>query len=137
MRLLSLLLMLWPVLAAAQDVSPADARAVRTVIEAQLDAFKHDDAKRAFSYASPGIRESFGNAQNFLAMVRVQYPAVYRPKSVAFQSPEIVAGDLVQPVIFTDAAGDVWLALYPMQKDASGRWRINGCQLTRVKGQQT
>src|SRR4051812_5161024 len=52
MRLLSLLFMLCPVLAAAQDVSPADARAVRTVIEAQLDAFKHDDAKRAFSYAT-------------------------------------------------------------------------------------
>src|SRR3954453_17448480 len=35
----------------AQPVSEADARAARTVVSAQLDAFAKDDAKRAFSYA--------------------------------------------------------------------------------------
>ena len=41
-------------------VSPGDARAVREVIEAQLDAFRKDDAARAFSLATAAIRERFG-----------------------------------------------------------------------------
>src|SRR5438309_4217231 len=55
----ALLLAFAPHLAPAQDaVPPEDARAVRAVIEAQLDAFGRDDAARAFSLATPGIRVS-------------------------------------------------------------------------------
>ena len=45
------------VAADAADVSERDARSVRTVIQAQLAAFAADDAKRAFSYATPRVRE--------------------------------------------------------------------------------
>ena len=83
--LCTLLLATLPLFAAAQTVAPADARMIRAVIEAQLDAFKHDDAARAFSYAAPGIRETFGTAQNFMEMVRTQYPVVYRPSRVEFE----------------------------------------------------
>ena len=41
----------------AQPVSAADARAARTIVGGQLEAFASDDAKRAFSYAAPSIRD--------------------------------------------------------------------------------
>jgi type II secretory pathway pseudopilin PulG len=133
----TLLLALAPLFASAQGAVPAaDAQAVRAVIEAQLDAFRRDDAARAFSLATPGIRETFGSAENFLAMVRNSYAAVYRPKSVAFEAPLVIDGELVQPVRLTDAEGRAWIALYPMQRQPDGSWRTNGCQLARLAGTQ-
>ena len=127
-----------PLCAAAQQaVPPEDARAVRAVIEAQLDAFRKDDAERAFSLATPGIRETFGSAENFMAMVKGAYAVVYRPKSVEFQPPLLSGGELLQPVRLTDAEGRGWIAIYPMQRQSDGSWRTNGCQLVRLAGTAT
>jgi type II secretory pathway pseudopilin PulG len=133
-----LLLALAPLFSAAQQPVPAeDAQAVREVIEAQIDAFRRDDAEAAFALATPGIRATFGSAAHFLAMVRGAYAAVYRPRSVLFETPLLVEGQLVQPVRLTDAEGRGWLALYPMERQPDGRWRTNGCQLSRLAGTQT
>lgn len=135
---------LWILLAAlasfaamAEDLAPRDARAVRAIIEAQLDAFRKDDAARAFSYAAEGIRENFGSAERFIEMVRRSYPVVYRPRSVQFDPPVMIEGEVVQPVRMTDAEGRAWLAVYPMQRQPDGGWRINGCQLGRLQGRET
>ena len=58
------------VLAQEPAVAAADAKAIEGVIRAQLDAFAHDDADKAFSYAAPGIRNVFGSAANFISMVK-------------------------------------------------------------------
>lgn len=137
-RLFLLLLVSAPLTwAQAPAVTPADARAVRAVIQAQLDAFRRDDAARAFSYAAPGVQATFGSAENFMQMVRTQYAVVYRPARVEFESLLQSEGDVVQAVRFTDAGGQVWQALYPMQRDADGTWRIGGCYLQRAAGKQT
>lgn len=136
-KFLALLLFLFPPLVQAQGaVSPEDARAVREVIQSQLDAFARDDGVRAFSLATPGIREIFGTADKFMAMVRTSYPVVYRPKSVLFETPVAAEGLVFQPVRMTDDEGHGWMALYPMQKQPDGKWRTNGCQLGRLAGQQ-
>lgn len=135
--LAALLLALAPNFAPAQDaVPPADARAVRAVIEEQLEAFRRDDAERAFSLATPGIRATFGDAETFMDMVRRDYAVVYRPGGVAFEAPLVIGGELLQPVRLTDAAGRGWLAIYPMQRQPDGSWRTNGCQLMRLRGTQ-
>jgi hypothetical protein len=131
-----LLFLLAPGLGHGQSVSAADARAVRQVIEAQLDAFKRDDAPRAFSYAAPGIREAFGTPEKFMAMVREQYAVVYRPRSVSFEEPLMAGEDLVQPVRITDGDGRTWMAIYPMAKQPDGSWRINGCHLARLPARE-
>ena len=123
--------------AAPPAVSAADAKAIRKVVQAQLDAFKRDDAAKAFSYATPGIRELFGTPETFMAMVKSSYAVVYRPRSVAFQPPKMAGSELVQPVHMTDADGHAWIALYPMLRGQDGVWRINGCQLARLAGQST
>ena len=131
-RVFLALLALAPLVAAAQAVSREDAAAVRKVIEAQIDAFRKDDAARAFSYATSSIRETFGTPENFMHMVRTQYAVVYRPKNVVFEAPVPLSDDqLIQPVRMTDAEGRAWLAIYPMLRGADRVWRTNGCQIRR------
>jgi hypothetical protein len=120
----------------AADISKEDAAAISKVISEQIDAFKRDDGPSAFSLATAGIRAQFGTPEVFMEMVRSQYAVVYRPKSVQFQAPEIVDGQVVQPVRMTDADGAAWLAIYPMLREAGG-WRTNGCLLHRLPGVQT
>src|SRR5215216_51751 len=118
------------------EVSTADAAAIRMVVQQQLDAFARDDARRAFALATSGIRERFGTAEAFLAMVRADYPVVYRPRRVDFEKPVVIEGEIVQPVRMIDADGVVWIAVYPMERQKNGTWRINGCQVARVAGRQ-
>ena len=118
----------------AADVIREDALAIRSVINEQLDAFTHDDAPRAFSLATSSIRAQFGTPEAFINMVRSSYPVVYRPRTVQFDPPFLVGGEVVQPVRMTDAEGRSWVAQYPMQRQADGAWRINGCQLVRLSG---
>jgi hypothetical protein len=120
----------------AAGISKEDASAIRAVISEQLDAFAREDAPRAFSLATAGIRAQFGTPEVFMEMVRNEYPVVYRPKSVQFEPPEFVEGQVVQTVRMTDAAGRQWLAIYPMLRE-DGRWRTNGCMLQRLQGVQT
>jgi uncharacterized protein DUF4864 len=134
----AILLSFAPFFSSAQaPLTVADALAVREVIEAQLDAFQKDDAPRAFSYATANIRASFGTPENFMLMVRTSYPVVYRPQAVKFEPPQVIDDEVVQPVRLTDVDGRTWIALYPMQREPDGKWRINGCQLARLAGQET
>ena len=126
-RLLLLLVLVAPAVPAA-DLTAEEARAIRAVVQGQLDAFKADDAARAYAYASPGIQQQFGTAEHFMAMVRGQYPMVYRPASVAFLQPQRVDGQVTQAVRMTDAAGASWLVVYLMEQQRDKRWRIAGCQ---------
>ena len=66
----------------AENVAISDP--ARTVIEHQLDAFQHDDAQEAYSYASPEIQALFTDPGEFLAMVVAHYPVVYRHRNVEF-----------------------------------------------------
>lgn len=123
--------------AQGKDVPAASARAIRTVIEAQLNAFANHDAARAFAYAAPPIQAMFGNPDNFMRMVRTGYPVVYRPASVVFLKPETIDGEVLQAVQMTDNAGQVWMANYRMQQQNDKSWRIGGCQVEKSEGRVT
>jgi hypothetical protein len=122
--------------APAAEVATQDAVEIREVIAEQLDAFARDDAPRAFLLATRGIRAQFGTPEAFMDMVRTGYPVVYRPKSVQFEEPVIVDGEVIQPVRMTDAEGRAWIAFYPMERQADAGWRINGCVLERLMGER-
>jgi Domain of unknown function (DUF4864) len=122
------------VTARAADLGVGDAKSVRAAIQSQLAAFAADDAARAFSFATPQLREAFGTADNFMQMVRSSYPVVYRPATVAFLKPQIDQGTVVQAVHFTDGSGVLWLALYTLERQRDKRWRISGCQVVQAEG---
>ncbi len=114
-------------MAHAEAVGAADSRAVRAVVEAQLKAIADDRAEQAFSYAAPAIRQQFGDAKVFMAMVRQSYAMLIRPSSVSYFRPEGVDGLITQVVQFRDAEGHLWRAVYELQRQPDKRWRISGC----------
>ena len=124
----------------ATPLAEPDARAVRQVVEAQLDAFAADDAERAFSYASPAIRAQFGDANTFMDMVRGGYPMVLRPAAVSFFKAQALDGAnsaVSQPVHLRDREGRLWLATYVLERQAGAGWRINGCVVVADSGKSS
>ena len=115
---------------AAQAQTPADRAAIQSVITQQLEAFQHDDASAAFDKASPMIQGIFGTPGNFIAMVRQGYPPVYRSQQSSFSTLEQNEGRLIQKVELIGPDGADYLALYAMEQQLDGSWKINGCQLT-------
>lgn len=107
----------------------ADRAAIRSVIEGQLGAFRRDDDAAAFGYASPGIQSQFGDAATFGAMVRRGYQPVYHPRNVHFGQLIEIDGRTVQKVQVVGPDGAAALALYFMEREADGTWRIDGCVL--------
>ncbi len=107
----------------------AEASAIRSVIERQLAAFGRDDGPGAFAFASPGIRARFRTAEIFMDMVRRHYAPVYRPRQVDFgalsQGPE----GPVQELLLVGPDGRSVTALYFMERQPDGSWRINGVRL--------
>lgn len=118
----------------AEAMTPGDEKSVRNVVEGQLAALAKDDARKAFSYAAPNVREAIGTAESFLTMVRRDYPVVYRPASVAFLKAQGKDGEVVQRVQMLDADGNAWLAIYSLTQQKDKSWRITGCAVVANKG---
>ena len=138
-RLILLLLatFLAPAARAQDSVTSADRTAVRQIISAQIDAFRHDDATTAFGFAAPPIRATFGDAPHFLAMVRQAYPLIYRQHSFSFgTSMTDEHGRLLQKLRLVGDNGNEAVALYTMEKEPDGNWRIAGCSLTGSSSQE-
>ncbi|WP_161631551.1 DUF4864 domain-containing protein [Rhodoferax saidenbachensis] len=128
-----LLMIVLPVAASfahAEGLPPKDEKQILRVVRSQLDAFAHGDAAKAFSYAAPNIRRQVGTAEQFMEMVRTQYEVVYRPASATFLRPSGQAGEAVLHVQLTDEDGDLWTAVYTLQKQKNKSWRITGCALS-------
>lgn len=123
--------------AQANPLAPADEKSVRAAVEGQLAAFARDDANKAFSFAAPNVREAVGSAAGFMALVRKDYPVVYRPASVAFLKPDGKDDQAIQRVQMTDAGGASWLAVYSLEKQKNKAWRITGCVVVENKGRMT
>lgn len=138
-----LLCLFAPVSLRAGVLGELDTRAVRQVVQAQLDAFAADDADRAFSHASSAIRAQFGDATTFMTMVRRGYPMVVRPASVAFFQPQTddaanTATPLVrQDVQLRDREGRLWIATYALERQPGGGWRIGGCVVRADSGKSS
>ena len=121
----------------AATVSAADHQAIEQVITSQLDAFRRDAGDAAFSLASPNIQSMFGDAPHFMAMVRQGYPPVYRPRSFTFERLVTIIERIVQGVMIIGPDGGAALALYTMEREQDGTWRIDGCALTQPDGLST
>ena len=119
---------------AAAEMAGADRDSIRAIIESQMSAFQRDDGAAAYGYAAPAIRQLFPSADIFMEMVRTGYQPVYRPRSVTFgelvetpQGPE-------QRVFLTGPDGRSWVAIYTLERQPDGTWKISGCRLVRDDG---
>ena len=122
---------------APTTLSAADREAIRAVIEEQLEAFLRDDASTAFALAAPGIQRTFHSPERFLFLVKRGYQAVYRHALVEFREIHDVENlGPVQSVYVEGEDGESVIALYPMERQPDGTWRINGCHLVRSDERQ-
>jgi hypothetical protein len=137
--LLFAILLVLPRLASADGapsaLPPPDRQAIHQVIQSQLDAFQRDDAAAAYAFATPMIQRKFGDAGNFMQMVKQGYTPVYRPKSVAFEKLIDTESGPDQILHLIGPDGLAYTAHYLMQKQPDGTWMINGCFLTRAEDQ--
>ena len=104
-------------------------RAIQKTIGDQLAALRAGDGARAFSFASPGIRDRFGDADTFLAMVRGSYSSLLDARYTEFLEGAVIDGRTIQPLRLVLNDETVLVALYEMQRDDGGGWRIAGCVL--------
>lgn len=105
--------------------------AIQGIISQQIDAFRADDFKTAFSFASPMIKQLFATPERFGEMVRNGYPMVWRPAQVRFSDLAERGGRTIQSALVTDENGVLHIVDYEMIA-AEGGWQINGVMVRRA-----
>jgi hypothetical protein len=119
--------------ATASEPSPAEKQAMQAVIAAQLNAFESDRNDEAYSYAAPLIKNYFGSVDNFMMMVQRGYEPVRRHKSFTFGAGfSDQLGRNAQRVVIDADDGKRYEALYTLEKQPDGSWKINGCTLLEI-----
>jgi hypothetical protein len=122
-------------LSSAHAADEAARTQAKATVERQIEAFRRDDAATAYAQAAPAIQGMFTSPDTFIAMVRQGYAAVYRARSFSVDRVEDVGEDgLALGVKLQDAEGVDWMALYSLEKQPDGAWRISGCQLVKAPG---
>ena len=119
----------------ADTLSQADRTEFQRIITGQIEAFRADDGERAYGYAAPSIRRIFPNSSIFMQMVKQGYRPVYRPQSFSFEQTDTdPLGRPAQRVRIIGPDGKAYEALYSMERQPDGTWRIGGCSLLEVPG---
>ena len=130
MRAITLLLTL--LLGLSSPARADDVAAAQTVIRSQEQAFARDDAAAAWSHAAPAIQELFPRPEIFMQMVQQGYAPVYRHRSFEFGEAKAAGGEIAQRVHIVDDNGEAWEALYTLERQPDGSYRITGCSLLKA-----
>lgn len=116
---------------AAQAGSP-DTPA-QTAIDGQIRAFLADKDAEAYGFAAPNVRSYFPTVESFMGMVKGGYTAVHRPQNWDFgRTQTSETGAVMQEVLITDMQGKNWAALYTVEKQPDGNWKITGVSLKKT-----
>ena len=73
-------------------------KSIQLVITNQIKAFKSDDFKQSYSYASENIKRIFPSYLSFKKMIIESYPMIHKPKKYEFVELRIHAGSYFQHV---------------------------------------
>jgi len=119
----------------AQSISETEKSEFQRIITAQISAFRADDGPTAYSFAAPVVRNIFPTPEIFMSMVKQGYPQVYRPQAFNFTEALIdPLGRPAQKMRVVGPDGKTYEALYSMEKQPDGTWRISGCTLLEIPG---
>jgi ketosteroid isomerase-like protein len=121
----------------AASRAASDQDQIKTVIESQLNAFAIDNGVEALTYAAPIVKQIFQTPEQFMAMVKKGYQPVYRNSNRIFG--EVFRdglGRTAMRVVLTGADGKRYEALYAMEKQEDGSWKIAGCVILEIPSQE-
>ena len=122
---------------AGAEVTAADREAIERAVRGQIAAFQRDDAEAAYGFASATIQRLFATPELFLEMVRRAYAPLYRLAEARFSPPVADESVIRQKVVLRGPDGRFWVALYAMQRQPDGSFRIDGCTLEAMPGNET
>ncbi len=114
-----------------------DKDTIKSVIESQLNAFATDDGAKAYSYAAPIVQNVFPTVENFMTMVTKGYPPVYRNTNRIYG--DVFEDGLGRPamrVVLTGQDGKRYEAIYSMEQQPDGTWKIAGCVVLVIPSQE-
>ncbi len=105
-------------------------QAAQKTIDSQLKAFLGNDPATAYSFAAPNVQRLFPTVEAFMGMVTSGYQPVYQPKSYAFgKVQELSANSIVQEVLIVGPDGKDYQAVYTLELQPDGVFRITGVSL--------
>jgi Domain of unknown function (DUF4864) len=105
----------------------AEWETIRNVVTSQRQALVAGDGERAFAFATPALRRQYGSAEAFMRMVRRGYQALVDARYVELLEGAVIDGSTIQPLRLVMPDGAVLVALYTMERQRDGSWRIAGC----------
>jgi hypothetical protein len=131
MRIVLSLVALFSILgiARADDLATA-----QSIIRSQEQAIVNDDSAVAYSFAGPPITSMYRNAAVFMYMVQNGYAPIYRHKSFDLGEAKSWNDKISQQVHLIDADGVAWEALYILERQTDGCWKIVSCVLSKAVG---
>lgn len=103
--------------------------AAQGTIEAQLKAFQAGNGALAYSYAAPTIKRIFPTLEAFMGMVESGYQPVGHPENFSFGKVEEMGASIIQQVLLTGPDGKEYEAVYTLELQPDGAWRITGVSL--------
>jgi Domain of unknown function (DUF4864) len=119
----------------AETISDSDKQAFRQIVTGQLEAMKSNDDVTAYNYAAPIIKGIFPTPEIFMAMVKRGYPPVYQNNG--YKLGAVLPDGLGRPavhVVISAIDGKRYEAVYSMQRQPDGSWKIAACALTELPG---
>lgn len=132
MRTIILLIALVTGFTAVARAGDDDVAAAQSVIRSQEEAFSRDDEAAAYAFAAPAIKSWYRTPDTFMYMVRNGYAPVYRHRSFEFGEAKTFEGKIYQEVHIIDANGEAWEALYTLEPQDDGTFKISACVLKKA-----
>jgi len=111
-----------------------DLETAQSIIRSQEKAIVSDDSATAYSFAGPPITSMYRSAAVFMYMVQNGYAPIYRHKSFELGVAKSLEDKISQEVHIIDADGVAWEALYVLERQTHGSWKIISCVLSKAVG---
>lgn len=107
-----------------------EVKSAQKSIDGQLRAFQQDNGALAYSFAAPNITRMYPTPEAFMGMVTNGYPPVRKPQSFSFgKSQETGPTSIVQQVMIVGSDGKDYEAVYMLELQPDGVYRIISCSL--------
>ena len=117
-------------LALPASAGDAEIKAAQGAIDGQLKAFRAGDNESAYSFAAPNVKRIFPTLDIFMNMVTGAYKPVHKPRSYAFgKVQELSPRSIIQQVIIVGEDGKDYEAVYTLELQPDGKFRITGVSL--------
>jgi hypothetical protein len=109
-----------------RTTSPPAARALYSIVNRQIAAFRTADFDTAYRHAATGVQQNFSRAQ-FELMIRRDFSPMTEAQHVEFGAISVAGATALVQVFLRAPDGAVRAFLYNFTAEADG-WKINGAQ---------